>query len=87
MGFSCDGNIWRTDKQSSGITFERTDTQSSGFNFQQSNWQKDQFNTDLLKQKHIYLYRNLWNWLNRKVLIKLGENVWWGLGKLIGRSC
>ncbi len=30
----------------------------SSSNFQQSNgWQKVQFNTDLLKQKHGYLYR------------------------------
>ena len=29
MGFSSDGNFWRTDKQSSGLTFERTASQSS----------------------------------------------------------
>ncbi len=36
----------------------------SSFNFQQSNdWQKVQFNTDLLSQRHGYLYRAKWQWL------------------------
>ncbi len=39
---------------------EQTNRQSSGSNFQWSNWQKVQFNTDLLEQRHGYLYRNQW---------------------------
>ncbi len=37
LGYSCDGNFWQSDKQSSGLTFEQTDMQSSGSNFQRSN--------------------------------------------------
>ncbi len=65
LGFSCDGNFWQTDKQSSGLTFEQTDTQPSGSKFQQSNCQKVQFNPDLLDQRHRYLYRNGWRYLNQ----------------------
>jgi len=59
LDFSSDSNFWLTDKQSSGLTYEQTALQSSGSNFQCSNWQKVQFNTDLLKQKHGYLYRKM----------------------------
>jgi hypothetical protein len=37
LGFSSDGNFWRADQKSSGLTSEWTDTQSSGSNFQWSN--------------------------------------------------
>ncbi len=57
LGFSSNGNLWWTDKQSSGLTLEQTALQSSSSNFQRNNWQKVQFNTDLLKQRHRYLDR------------------------------
>jgi hypothetical protein len=34
-------------------------------NFQSNNWQKVQYNTDLLNQRHGYLYRTKWRWLKR----------------------
>jgi hypothetical protein len=32
-------------------------------NFQSNDWQKVQYNTDLLNQRHGYLYRTKWRWL------------------------
>jgi hypothetical protein len=44
FGFSSDGP-------------EQTERQSIGFNFLWSNWQKVQLNTDLLKQRHIFIQK------------------------------
>ncbi len=66
-------NFWHTFQQSSGQTSEQTAGQSSGSNFQWSNRQRVQFNSDLIKQKQGFLYRNCQCQFNCTVLIKLGE--------------
>jgi hypothetical protein len=55
------------------------------FFFRQSNdSQKAQYNTDLLEQRHGYLYRKWWHWLNLKALIKMRKKVKLSLEKLKG---
>jgi len=63
----------------------------SSYNFQSNDWQKVQYNTDLLNQKHSYLYREKWHWLQMKRcemkwLFKNGEFIKWNLINWRGRK-